>query len=64
MVADDEAVSGLAEKTVFLYYFMDLPDHRRSGKVSGPLDETLFLCWLAAPVGAEAFVDISRFREK
>ena len=37
----------LAETTVFLSYFNDMPDHRQLGKVIYPLDEILLLCLLA-----------------
>jgi predicted transposase YbfD/YdcC len=64
MDADGETLSALAETTVFLAYFKDLPDHRQSGKVTYPLDEILLLCLLAVLAGAETFVDIARFGEK
>ncbi|MCI0598045.1 MAG: ISAs1 family transposase [Beijerinckiaceae bacterium] len=54
----------LAETTVFLSYFKDMPDHRQRGKVIYPLDEILLLCLLAVLAGAEAFTDIARFGEK
>jgi predicted transposase YbfD/YdcC len=54
----------LAETTVFLSYFKDMPDHRQAGKVTYPLDEILLLCLLAVLAGAEAFTDIARFGEK
>jgi predicted transposase YbfD/YdcC len=54
----------LAETTVFLSYFNDMPDHRQPGKVIYPLDEILLLCLLAVLAGAEAFTDIARFGEK
>ena len=54
----------LAETTVFLAFFKDLPDHRQPGKVIYPLDEILLLCLLAVLAGAEAFTDIARFGEK
>jgi len=56
--------AGLAETTVFLSYFKDMPDHRQAGKVTYPLDEILLLCLLAVLAGAEAFTDIARFGEK
>jgi hypothetical protein len=43
----------LAETTVFLSYFKDMPDHRQAGKVTYPLDEILLLCLLAVLAGAE-----------
>ena len=54
----------LAETTVFLEYFRDMPDVRQPGKVIYPLDEVLLLCLLAVLAGAEAFTDIARFGEK
>jgi predicted transposase YbfD/YdcC len=54
----------LAETTVFLSYFKDMPDHRQTGKITYPLDEILLLCLLAVLAGAEAFTDIARFGEK
>jgi len=56
--------SALAETTVFLQYFKDMPDRRQPGKVIYPLDEILLLCLLAVLAGAEAFTDIARFGEK
>jgi predicted transposase YbfD/YdcC len=56
--------SALAETTVFLYYFKDMPDHRQAGKVIYPLDEILLLCLLGVLAGAETFTDIARFGEK
>ena len=56
--------AALAETTVFLRYFKDMPDHRQPGKVIYPLDEILLLCLLAVLAGAETFTDISRFGEK
>lgn len=64
MDADGETISALAETTVFLSYFKDLPDHRQAGKVTYPLDEILLLCLLAVLAGAETFVDIARFGER
>ena len=58
----DRAV--LAETTVFLSFFKDLPDHRQPGKVIYPLDEILLLSLLAVLAGAETFTDIARFGEK
>jgi len=54
----------LAETTVFLAYFKDMPDHRQPGKVQHPLDEVLLLCLLAVLAGAETFTDIARFGER
>jgi predicted transposase YbfD/YdcC len=59
-----ENFEALAETTVFLAYFKELPDHRQAGKVTYPLDEILLLCLLAVLAGAEAFTDIARFGEK
>jgi predicted transposase YbfD/YdcC len=59
-----ETIAALAETTVFLSYFKDMPDHRQAGKVTYPLDEILLLCLLAVLAGAEAFTDIARFGEK
>lgn len=60
----DADCAALAETTVFLSYFTDMPDHRQPGKVIYPLDEILLLCLLAVLAGAEAFTDIARFGEK
>jgi len=54
----------LAETTVFLSYFKDMPAHRQAGKVTYPLDEILLLRPLAVLARAEAFTDIARFGEK
>jgi len=59
-----ENFEALAETTVFLSYFKELPDHRQAGKVTYPLDEILLLCLLAVLAGADAFTDIARFGEK
>ena len=56
--------AALAETTVFLAYFREMPDHRQPGKVVYPLDEILLLCLLAVLAGAETFTDIARFGEK
>jgi predicted transposase YbfD/YdcC len=56
--------AALAETTVFLQYFKDMPDHRQAGKVVYPLNEILLLCLLAVLAGAETFTDIARFGEK
>ena len=56
--------AALAETTVFLDYFREMPDHRQPGKVVYPLDEILLLCLLAVLAGAETFTDIARFGEK
>jgi hypothetical protein len=64
MVENDGDFSALAETTVFLSYFKEMPDHRQPGKVLYPLDEVLLLCLLAVLAGAEAFTDIARFGEK
>ena len=58
------ACAALAEGTVFLSYFKEMPDHRQQGKVIYPLDEILLLCLLAVLAGAEGFTDIARFGEK
>jgi predicted transposase YbfD/YdcC len=58
------AWGALAETTVFLAYFKDMPDRRQPGKITYPLDEILLLCLLAVLAGAEAFTDIARFGEK
>ncbi len=60
----DADCAALAETTVFLSYFKDMPDHRPPGKVIYPLDEILLLCLLAVLAGAEAFTDIARFGDK
>jgi hypothetical protein len=51
---DNAATGGTAldETVVFLRYFEDLPDPRRPGKVTDPLDELLLLCLVAAWVAA------------
>ena len=54
----------LAETTVFLQYFKDMPDGRQMGKVIYPLDEILLLCLLAVLAGSEAFTEIARFGER
>jgi predicted transposase YbfD/YdcC len=64
MDGDAGTTESLAETTVFLSYFKDMPDHRQAGKVTYPLDEILLLCLLAVLAGAEAFTDIARFGEK
>jgi predicted transposase YbfD/YdcC len=56
--------AALAETTVFLQYFKDMPDGRQVGKVIYPLDEILLLCLLAVLAGSEAFTEIARFGEK
>ena len=52
------------ELVVFLNHFSDLPDPRRLGKITYPLDEVLVLALLAVLAGAESFVEIARFGEK
>lgn len=64
MDGDAGTIEALAETTVFLSYFKDLPDHRQAGKITYPLDEILLLSLLAVLAGAETFVDIARFGEK
>src|SRR6201993_2944381 len=64
MDEDAENFEALAETTVFLSYFKELPDHRQAGKVDYPLPEVLLLILLAVLAGAEAFTDIARFGEK
>ena len=64
MEASAARFEALAETTVFLGYFKDMPDHRQAGKVVYPLDEILLFCLLAVLAGAESFVDIARFGEK
>lgn len=64
MVEHDGDFVALAETTVFLSYFKEMPDHRQPGKVLYPLDEVLLLCLLAVLAGAESFTDIARFGEK
>src|SRR5246127_3816145 len=61
MDEDAENFEALAETTVFLSYFKELPDHRQAGKVTYPLDEILLLCLLAVLAGAETFTDIALF---
>ena len=56
--------SALAETTVFLEYFKDMPDQRQQGKVLYPLDEILLLSLLAVLAGAECFTDIALFGQK
>jgi hypothetical protein len=55
------AFGAIGEATVFLDYFGDLSDPRRSGKVTYPLAEVLLLSLLG---GADSFVDIARFGQK
>jgi predicted transposase YbfD/YdcC len=64
MEEDAGTIAALAETTVFLSYFKELPDHRQAGKVTYPLDEILLFSLLAVLAGAETFVDIARFGEK
>jgi predicted transposase YbfD/YdcC len=54
----------VAEATVFLDYFKELPDSRQAGKVIYRLDEVLLLSLLAVLAGAESFTDIARFGER
>ena len=54
----------IAETTVFLGYFKDLPDPRQAGKVVYVLNEVLLLSLLAVLAGAESFTDIARFGDK
>lgn len=54
----------LAETTVFLAFFKDMPDRRQQGKSLYPLEEILLLSLLAMLAGAEAFADIALFGEK
>jgi DDE_Tnp_1-associated len=51
MEGDAGTIEALAETTVFLSYFKDMPDHRQAGKVTYPLDEILLLCLLAVLAG-------------
>ena len=51
MEGDAENREALAETTVFLPYFKDMPVHRQAGKVTYPLDEILLLCLLAVLPG-------------
>ena len=52
MDVDGEILSVLAETTVFLAYFKELPDHRQAaGKVTYQLDEIFLLCPLACLAG-------------
>ena len=59
-----ENFAAMAETTVFLHHFKDMPDPRQAGKVIYPLDEILLLCLLAVLAGGEAFTDIARFGER
>jgi len=59
-----ENFMALAETTVFLQYFKDMPDSRQTGKVIYPLDGILLLCLLAVLAGSEAFTEIARFGER
>ena len=59
-----ENFAAVAETTIFLQYFKDMPDGRQAGKVIYPLDEILLLCLLAVLAGSEAFTEIARFGEK
>jgi predicted transposase YbfD/YdcC len=61
-MADGEAAfEAVAETTVFLSHFEDLPDYRQKGKVAYPLDEVLLVMLAAALAGAETVADIARF---
>ena len=53
----------IAETTVFLDHFKELPDPRQTGKIVYRLDELLLLSLLALLAGAENFTDIARFGE-
>lgn len=64
MDEDSGTLEALAETTIFLHYFKDMPDHRQAGEVTCPLDEILLLCLLAVLAGADALTDIARFGEK
>jgi predicted transposase YbfD/YdcC len=64
MEATEGDCAALAETTVFLSFFKDLPDRRQPGKVIYPLNEILLLCLLSVLAGAETFTDIARFGEK
>ena len=64
METNGATAEALAETTVFLSYFKDMPDHRQAGKVVYPRDEIPLLCLLAGLAGAEAFPAIARFGEK
>jgi hypothetical protein len=64
METSGASVAALAETTVFLEYFKDMPDRRQQGKVVYPLDEILLLCLLAVLAGADAFTDIALFGRK
>jgi predicted transposase YbfD/YdcC len=57
-------LGSIAEATVFLDYFKELPDPRQPGKVIYRLNEVLLLSLLAVLAGAETFCDIARFGEK
>jgi predicted transposase YbfD/YdcC len=64
MEATEGDCAALAETTVFLSFFKDLPEQRQPGKVIYPLNEILLLCLLSVLAGAETFTDIARFGEK
>jgi predicted transposase YbfD/YdcC len=64
MEAAASDLARIAESTVFLDYFKDLPDPRQPGKVVYPLKEVLLLSLLAVLAGAESFTGIARFGEK
>ncbi|MCH8476154.1 MAG: transposase family protein [Opitutales bacterium] len=59
MVEQDGDFVALAETTVFLSYFKEMPDHRQQDKVLYPLDEVLLLCLLAVLAGAKTFTYIA-----
>ena len=64
MVGAATELGAIAETTVFLAYFKDLPDPRQRGKVMYPLDEVLLLCLLGVLASAETITDIARFGDR
>ena len=64
MVGAATDLEAIAEATVFLAYFKDLPDPRQHGKVMYPLDEVLLLCLLGVLASAETITDIARFGDR
>jgi hypothetical protein len=51
MGSDGSRFAELAETTIVLHYFSELPDHRQVGKVEYPLPEVLLLVLLAVLAG-------------
>jgi hypothetical protein len=60
MAGDGTAFATIAETTIFLNYFNDLPDYRQAGKVDYPLPEVLLLILLAVLARGRKRSPISR----